>query len=87
MITDFLRPVIADILDGQGYSLGAATLRELHAEEVGLDDEKMAELEYLRGIVEGIEERLTHLDGTTGKPMTAAAFRRDVKLILDGAEF
>lgn len=86
MITDFLRPVIADILDGQGYSLGAATLRELHAEEDGLDDEEVEELEYLRGIVEGIEERLTHLDGTTGKPMTAAAFHNDVKLLLSGVE-
>ena len=84
MSTDFLRPVIADILDGQGYALGAATLRELHAEEGGLDDEEVAELDYLRGIVEGIEERLTYLDGTTGKPLTAAAFRSDVKLLLAG---
>lgn len=75
--TDSLRPVIADILAGQGYALGAATLRELHAEEGGLDDEELAELEYLRGVVEGIEDRLT---GT----MTAAAFRKDVKRLLNG---
>lgn len=84
MSTDALRPVIADILADQGYASGAATLRELHADEGSLDDEELAELEYLRGVVEGIEERLTHLDGGTGKPMTAAAFRKDVERLLSG---
>lgn len=86
MSTDCLRPVIADILADQGYAAGAATLRELHAEEGALDDEEVKELDHLRGLVETIEDLLTHLDGATGKPMTAAAFRREVKLILDGAE-
>lgn len=84
MSTDYLRPVIADILDGQGYALGAATLRELHAEEGGLDDEELAELEYLRSIVEGIEDRLSARDDLSGKPLTAAAFRRDVQALLSG---
>ena len=86
MSTDSLRPVIADILADQGYALGAATLRELDAEEGGLDDEELAELEHLRGIVEGIEDRLNHLDTTTGKRATAAAFRRDVERLLSGVE-
>jgi hypothetical protein len=80
MSTDYLRPVIADILADQGYAAGAATLRELHVEEGALDNEEVEELDHLRGLVEAIEDLL-------GKPMTAAAFRNDVKLILDGAEF
>lgn len=84
MSTDSLRPLIADILSNQGYALGAATLRELHAEEGGLDDEELAELEYLRAVVEGIEDRLTHLDAGTGRPITAAAFRKDVERLLSG---
>jgi len=82
--TDALRLVIADILADQGYALGAATLRQLHDEEDGLDDEELAELEYLRGIVEGIEDRLNHLDAGTGKRATAAAFRKDVARLLSG---
>jgi hypothetical protein len=82
--TDALRPVIADILADQGYVLGAATLRQLHDEEGGLDDEELAELEYLRGVVEGIEDRLNHLDADTGKRATAAEFRRDVEMLLSG---
>jgi len=83
MSTDALRPVIADILADQGYALGAATLRQLHAEEGALDDEELTELDYLRGVVEAIEDRL-NLDTDTGKRATAAAFRRDVKRLLSG---
>lgn len=85
MSTDALRPIIADILADQGYALGAATLRQLHAEEDNLDDEELAELECLRSIVEGIEDLLNHLDVNTGKRATAAEFREDVARLLSGA--
>jgi hypothetical protein len=76
MSTDALRPVIADILADQGYTLGAATLRQLHAEEGSLDE--LAELEYLRSVVGVIEDRLT------GKQVTAVEFRKDVERLLSG---
>lgn len=88
-----LRPVIAEIMvhtipvsDDPGawlcHLFGAETLHWCDEREGGLDDEEVAELEFLRSAVEGIEDRLTHLDGSTGKPMTAAAFRRDVERLL-----
>jgi hypothetical protein len=93
---DDLRPVVADILDDladalplrvgpsyrfYGLSRGAATLRYVHAEIGGPDPDELAELEYLRGQLEAIEEALTARDAN-GKTLAAAQFRARVKEIV-----
>lgn len=62
-----IRPLIADLLDGLGMVAGSAILRQTAAEEAALPEDDLAELEYLRDVIERVCGALDAKGSATGK--------------------